>query len=390
MRARAGGTVTSAVADATPGRIRAATVATVLLVLLPGKGPAQTHPVDTAAWRTDFSRHTVPLDGILPGGPPKDGIPALDRPGFVSVAEADRWLEPEEPVIAVVVGGRARAYPYQILIWHEIVNDMVGDLPLAVTYCPLCNTALVFRREHGGRVLDFGTTGRLRNSDLVMYDRQTESWWQQATGEGIVGELAGDHLDAYPAQTLSWASFREAHEGGQVLSRETGYDRPYGRNPYEGYDRGRGPIRSFFQRKVDGRLPAMERVAALPGSDPPVAYPFSVLRERRAVNDVLDGHRIVVLWAPGTASALDAGTVAGGRDVGASGVFSREVDGRTLSLRPAEEGRFVDAETGSTWDVAGRAVAGPLKGNRLDPLAHGDYFWFAWAAFRPRTAIRGR
>ena len=152
----------------------------------------------------------MPLDEIVSGGPPKDGIPAIDRPRYVPVAEARAWLRDEEPVLVVEGGSVIRAYPYQVLIWHEIVNDDVAALPLAVTYCPLCNTALVFRREHGGRILDFGTTGRVRHSDLVMYDRQTESWWQQATGEAIVGELAGERLEAYPARTASWREFRES------------------------------------------------------------------------------------------------------------------------------------------------------------------------------------
>lgn len=162
-------------------------------------------------WSTDFTRHAVPLEEIVSGGPPKDGIPALDRPRFEPVAEARSWLRDQEPVLVVESDGTARAYPYQVLIWHEIVNDVVGGVPLAVTYCPLCNTALVFRRAHGGRVLDFGTTGRLRHSDLVMYDRQTESWWQQATGEAIVGTLAGQKLESYPAQTTSWRAFRGSH-----------------------------------------------------------------------------------------------------------------------------------------------------------------------------------
>ncbi|HUF13917.1 MAG TPA: DUF3179 domain-containing protein [Longimicrobiales bacterium] len=339
-------------------------------------------------WATDFSRHTVPLEEIVSGGPPRDGIPALDRPRFVTVAQADRWIEGREPVILVEHRGDARAYPYQILIWHEIVNDVVGGKPLVITYCPLCNTALVFERRHGERLLDFGTTGRLRHSDLVMYDRQTESWWQQATGEAIVGMLAGEELASHPAQTISWADFKRGHPTGRVLSRDTGHDRPYGRNPYAGYDRGRGPFARFFSRDVDERLPAMERVAAVRLGERSVAYPFSSLAERRAVNDEVDGEPVAVFWVAGTASALDAGALARGRDVGASGVFRRRVDGRVLTFGAGEGGRFVDHQTGSIWDISGRAVAGPMTGTRLQPIPHGDYFWFAWAAFRPDTEIR--
>ncbi len=348
---------------------------------------ASGHLAAQEEWRTDFSKHTVPLDEIVPGGPPKDGIPAIDDPRFVSVRAADRWLEDREPVMVVEHGGDARAYPYQILIWHEIVNDVVGGRPLVVTFCPLCNIALVFDRVHRGRTLDFGTTGRLRHSDLVMYDRQTESWWQQATGEAIVGDFAGDTLSFLPAQTLRWADFRKTHPEGQVLSRETGHDRPYGRNPYVGYDQGDGPLRGFLSREVDQRLPAMERVAAVRLDGASVAYPFSALSERRVINDEIGDEALVVFWAPGTASALDEITVAGGRDVGTSGVFRRSVEGRVLTFTADEEG-YRDRETGSAWDLTGRAVSGPLRGTRLEAIPHGDYFWFAWAAFRPDTEIR--
>ncbi|MBI4539187.1 MAG: DUF3179 domain-containing protein [Gemmatimonadetes bacterium] len=349
---------------------------------VPSTSPAQ------EGWRTDFSRHVVPLEEIVSGGPPKDGIRSIDAPRFVSVRDADRWLEDREPVIVVEHEGDGRAYPYQILIWHEIVNDVVRGLPLVVTYCPLCNTALVFHRRHGDRVLDFGTTGRLRHSDLVMYDRQTESWWQQATGEAIVGAFAGEELEPHPAQTTSWADFKRVHPQGWVLSRETGFDRPYGRNPYEGYDRGKRPFAHFFNKRLDERLPAMERVAAATGEGRSVAYPFSILRKERVINDVIDGQPVTVFWAAGTSSALDAAVLAKGRDVGSSGIFRRTVGDRTLTFEPTTDGGFVDRETRSSWDITGRAVLGPLAGSHLEPVAHGDYFWFAWVAFHPDTDLR--
>ena len=352
----------------------------------PDGGAAQGN--ETGEWATDFSLHTVPLEEIVSGGPPKDGIPALDRPTFVGVAEARRWLEDNEPVVVVETEGASRAYPYQILIWHEIVNDDLNGLPLAVTYCPLCNTALVFARRHGERILDFGTTGSLRHSDLIMYDRQTETWWQQATGEAIVGALAGETLERYPAQTTSWRTFRETHPDGQVLSRKTGYNRPYGKNPYVGYDRQKSPMASFFRRQLDDRLPAMERVAAVSREQVHIAYPFSRLTEVKVVNDEIEGFPVAVFWAPGTASALDTESISEGRDVGATGVFSRHVDGLTLDFRAAGAGRFTDRQTGSTWSLTGNAVSGPLSGTQLDRLPHGDYLWFAWAAFRPETYVR--
>ncbi|MDZ7780627.1 MAG: DUF3179 domain-containing protein [Gemmatimonadota bacterium] len=363
---------------------------TVLLTTLasPADGRAQLPTLPQEDWQTDFTKHTVPLEEIVSGGPPKDGIPAIDDPDFVSVDDADDWLDDREPVIVVRHEGDARAYPYQVMIWHEIVNDEVGGKPLAVTYCPLCNTALVFEREHPEGRFDFGTTGRLRMSDLIMYDRQTETWWQQASGEAIVGELAGERLKLFPAQSTSWSQFKEAHPEGRVLSRDTGHDRPYGQNPYEGYDTQPGPFERLFRSDTDNRLPPMERVAAVTYGDRPVAYPFSALSEQRVVNDKIEGESVVVLWAPGTASALDRGNIADGRDVGSSGVFLATLDDRTLTFEAAGDGQFRDRETGSTWDVTGRAVEGPLSGTRLEAIPHGDYLWFAWAAFRPNTEVR--
>ncbi|MGQ0561618.1 MAG: DUF3179 domain-containing protein [Gemmatimonadota bacterium] len=363
---------------------RGAGAALLLAALLANPATAQLR----GEWRTDFARHTVPLEEIVSGGPPKDGIPAIDRPRFESVAAARKWLPDREPVIVVEYGGEGRAYPYRILMWHEIVNDRIGDLPVAVTYCPLCNTALVFDRRVGTRVLDFGTTGRLRHSDLVMYDRQTESWWQQATGEAIVGALSGSELKPLPSQTISWAEFRRVFPKGQVLSQRTGFDRPYGKNPYPGYDDARGgPIAGFFRGRRDDRLPAMERVAAVVLGAESVAYPFSRLREPRVVNDRIGGRNLLIVWAPGTASALDRSEIAQGRDVGASGVFARDVNGRVLEFTPAGDGVFRDRQTGSRWNLLGRAVAGPLRGKQLERVPHGDYFWFAWAAFRPHTRL---
>jgi hypothetical protein len=186
----------------------------------------------TAGWTTDFSRHTVAFDEILSGGVPRDGIPPLDDPKFVSIEDADLWLEDLQPVISFKVNNEARAYPLAILTWHEVVNDVVGGVSVTVTFCPLCNSAMVFDRMLEGRVFDFGVSGNLRNCDLIMWDRQTQSWWQQLTGEGIVGELAGHQLEFLPASIISWGDYKQANPDTLVLSRDTGFSRPY-----SGYDR---------------------------------------------------------------------------------------------------------------------------------------------------------
>ena len=161
--------------------------------------------------RTDFSRLTVDLEEIVSGGPPKDGIPALDNPTFVYPRYANSWLDEREPVIVVEIDGSARAYPLQILIYHEIVNDELNGHPISITFCPLCNASIVFDRRLDGEILDFGTTGKLRKSDLVMYDRQSESWWQQFTGIGIVGKYAGKELKQLPSAIVSYAAFKKQY-----------------------------------------------------------------------------------------------------------------------------------------------------------------------------------
>jgi hypothetical protein len=304
---------------------------------------------------TDFSKHSVPYSDILSGGPPKDGIPAIDEPKFVTVAEADAWLKPVEPVIYFQLGDDARAYPIQILMWHEIVNDTVEGVPVALTFCPLCNTAIAFERTLDGQPTTFGTTGRLRFSNLIMYDRATETWWQQASGEAIAGERTGRRLTFLPASIIAWADFKAAYPNGQVLSRDTGHLRDYGRNPYAGYDDVNNPPFLYRGPETPGVLPAVARVLTIDLNGEAVAYPYDVLQQVNVVNDTVGGMDVVVLWAAGTASALDGGTVAGGRDVGAANAYARELDGQTLTFR-FDGSRIVDAETGSEWNVLGTAM----------------------------------
>ncbi|MGH2952741.1 MAG: DUF3179 domain-containing protein [Solirubrobacterales bacterium] len=347
-------------------------------------------PFDTSDWRTDFSEHSVRLDEFLGGGPPKDGIPSIDEPKLVSVADADEFLAPREPVAVVELDGAVRAYPIQILTWHEIVNHEIAGDPVAVTYCPLCNSTVAFRREVEGQAVEFGTTGMLRNSDLVMYDRRTESWWQQITAEAVVGELTGTKLDVLPSQILSWRQVQRLHPEAEVLSRDTGFDREYGSNPYPAYDRDPDSAPFLFEGEPDRSLPPKERVAAIQaGGRSAVVYPFSRLADDTPVNDELDGRPIVVLYDPDVASALDSPLVSAGDNAGAAAVFERAAGGRTLTFEPgAEAGEFRDRETGSTWGMTGRAIGGPLAGARLEQIAHDDQFWFALAAFFEDAEIR--
>jgi len=335
---------------------------------------------------TDLTNTTVDLSELRSGGPSKDGIPSIDQPSFVSIEAARSWIDPDEPVIVLEHNGTARAYPLQILTYHEIVNDRIGETPVAVTFCPLCYSAIAFKRTIDGEPVTFGVSGLLRNSDLVMYDRKTETLWQQFTGDAIAGTLAGATLEVIPTQLVSFQQFASNYPESQVLSRETGYRRPYGQNPYAGYD----DIDSSpfaYDGPTDDRLPPKEKVVAVSLGETHKAYPHSVTKEKRVIHDAIDGRSLVVFHAPGAVSALDARRIASSKEDGTTGVFDPQVDGRTLRFQYDGKGRFTDVQTGSVWTVAGRAIEGPLNGSKLDRVSHGDYFAFSWFAFRPDAVL---
>jgi hypothetical protein len=269
---------------------------------------------------TDFSKTTVESwKEILSGGPPKDGIPALDSPSFHRAGEV-RGLDPREPVITLELDGQTpRAYPIRYLTWHEIVNDTVGQVPVAVTFCPLCNSALTFDRRVNGQELRFGVTGKLRNSDMVMYDRQTQSWWQQAEGRAIVGQLTGTELKQLPSWMESWEMFRERNPEGLVMAQPKGYSRDYGRNPYRGYDSSPRPFLYSGEEPPHG-IPALARVVRVGER----AWPLTRLAELGQVQEA----GVNISWQSGQASALDSARIADGKDVG--NIRVRDAQGRDV------------------------------------------------------------
>lgn len=336
----------------------------------------------------EFPPPLVPIDEIISGGPPPDGIPPLDAPVFVDAAGVGDQLAAAEAVVVVEINGDARAYPARVMIWHEIVNDTVGGVPVSVTYCPLCNSAVSYRREVNGVETTFGTSGSLYASALVMYDRLTESLWTHFDGRAVVGVLAGTQLEPVASPLMAWEDFVATYPDGQVLDwTRTGHSRDYGRNPYIGYDDAETePF--LFRGVVDDRERAKQRVVGITVDEASVAYSMALLAGSggTATAIAVGGRDLVILWKPGQASALDASTVEGGRDVGSVGVFAAEVDGSPVTL-VAHDGRFVDEETGSTWTIAGVAVDGPLEGSRLERVEHLDTFWFAWSTYRPGTLL---
>lgn len=275
----------------------------------------------------------------MSGGPPKDGIPAIDDPRFASVQESSD-LSDRDPVIVLRIGDDVRAYPLRVLIWHEIANDRVDGVPVAVTYCPLCNAAIAFDRRIGGKELTFGVSGMLRHSDMVMYDRQTESWWQQYSGEAMVGAMTGATLKALPTRLESFARFKEQFPAGKVLVPADPSSRPYGSNPYVGYEDTAVPF--LYRGELPKGIAPLERVVVVEGE----AWSIRLLQSRRRIvaGDLL------LEWTPGLASALDTRDIAGGRDVGAVTVRRH-------------------------------------RGDRLVDVVHHVTFAFVLYAFRPDTVV---
>ena len=332
--------------------MRALAAATSAAVDQPREQPPGLRP-SAKVWATDFGRHSVPLEDFEAAGPQKNGIPAIENPQFTTVAEAAAWIEPPEPVIELRIGNEVRLYPIQILIWHEIVNDVVDEVPVAVTFCPLCNTALAFDRRFEGEALTFGVTGVLRNSDLVMFDTSTESWWQQFGGEALVGSLTGATLERLPAAIVAFEDAAARNPDAPVLSRETGVRRPYGQNPYPGYDSIYVPP-YYPTDNRDDRLFPRERVVLHEHGDDAVAIPFSVLEERERIALEVGGRSVEVIWLPGVTSTLD--------DTEVFSPFAPAVAREEAKVTGSAD--VIDAATGAR-------------------VSFDTPFWFAVAAFRP-------
>ncbi|MDQ7081375.1 MAG: DUF3179 domain-containing protein [Paracoccaceae bacterium] len=293
-------------------------ILTLMLTLLAGMASAQVSFWQNEWPKTDFAKKSVDFIEIMSGGPPKDGIPAVDNPKFIEVASETR-LDPREPVITLELKGQTpRAYPLRYLMWHEIVNDRIGGRPVTVTYCPLCNSAIVFDGRLDGQELTFGVTGKLRNSDMIMYDRQTESWWQQALGEGIVGSMTGKRLKRIVSWMESWKTYSKRNPDGLVMD-QPGASRPYGRNPYVGYDGAPRPFLYSGENPPHGIHPLMRVVAV--GDR---AWPMDRLRKEGEIREA----GLTITWTAGQASALDKAQIGEGKDVGM--VRVRDAQGRDV------------------------------------------------------------
>ena len=323
-----------------------------------------------ATVRAEEEKHTVPLDQIVSGGPPPDGIPSIDSPKFITANDADKFLGDSDKVVGININGDVRAYPLQILVWHEIVNDKVGGTPVAVTYCPLCFTNQVFNRTVNNAILQFGTSGRLYNSNLVMYDRASKSLWSQALGEGIVGNYAGIKLQKLPFDVAYWKDWKQLYPQSKVLSKDTGSPRPYGADPYADYYN--SPDILFPISNTDNRLGLKEIVVGLQNDGLNKAYKMKDIENLKVINDQLDNKSVILLSLyPLMARA-----------------FNSSVDGQTLTFQyNFTNNKFTDKQTGSQWDFEGMSINGPLKGKQLLRLPFDEGYWFEWSAFYPDTKI---
>ncbi|MEE9586311.1 MAG: DUF3179 domain-containing (seleno)protein [Nitrososphaerales archaeon] len=318
---------------------------------------------------TNGVKHTVPLDKILSGGPGKDGIPSIDNPQFISASEADTFLNDADLVLGIDLNGEVKAYPQRILVWHEIVNDLVGGIPVTVTYCPLCYTGAAFERVIDGETVEFGVSGKLYNSDLVMYDRKTDSYWSQITGQSIVGELAGRTLKRLPLDTLEWQDWKKIHPDTKVLSTDTGFSRNYNADPYAGYYRSDSTI--FPIENVDKRLHLKTIVHGVLINDEAKAYPEEEVKTAGLINDIVGGTPILILYSP---------------EANAVKIYERTIDDVTLEFK-VENGMLVDTSSGTTWSYSGEGLSGKYADLKLNEVIAPPHFWFAWAAFYPDTGL---
>jgi len=349
----------------------------VLMLLLVGAAVAGFGPsdgtMDHAAVASDVNRtstgerYIVDPSRLAQGCPRMDCIPSIDDPSYSSAGAADDWMGPNETIIGVTADGRARAFPLKILTRHEIVNTEIDGEPIAVTYCPLCRSGIVYSRQVDGRTLEFGVSGKLLDANLVMYDRQTETFWSQIRGQAIIGPLTPTELELRHAAVTEWTDWVAAHPGTEVLSRESGSFDPsiYEQDPYAGYDD--RPTVGFGVDQVDDRLPekALVHGARINGSA--MAYPDDQLRRDRIVEHSIGGIPVVAFRSPTDESPR---------------LLIRQYDGAVLQFRRGDAG-LIDGQ-GRHWTPAGRLVNGT---GQLEQVQLRSFYWFAWAKFNPATEI---
>ena len=318
---------------------------------------------------TNGVKHLVPLDKIKGGGPPKDGIPSVDDPVFASISES-QFMSDSDTVIGLEINGDARAYPLFILVWHEIVNDTVGEIPVSVTYCPLCYTNQVFERIVDGEEVEFGTSGKLYNSNLLMYDRLTESYWSQALGLAVKGELTGTQLNLVPFDVITWGDWKELYPNTLVMTTDTGYLRSYATDPYGNYYT--EPRIMFPVEYRDERIHPKEIIIGIEIDNAYKAYRQNDIESENVINDFVNDEPLLLV------SLFSEN----------SRVFERTVNDKVLDFQ-LHENKMIDLQTDSEWNYDGVAISGPYLGTQLERIPTYPGFWFEWFAFHPNTLVYG-
>lgn len=318
---------------------------------------------------TNGVKHIIPLEKIKSGGPPKDGIPSIDKPMFVNIQKAN-FMSDSDTVIGIEINGEAKAYPLFILVWHEIVNDIVGGIPVAVTYCPLCYTNQVFERVINGEVVEFGTSGKLYNSNLLMYDRLTESYWSQALGMAVKGELSGHKLNLIPFDVITWKDWKTIHQDTLVLTTNTGHIRSYSIDPYGNYYT--EPRILFPVEHIDDRMHPKEIIIGFNQNETYKAYKQKDIESNTLINDSIDNTPILLI------SLYSQNTRA----------FERTVDGKILDFAYIDD-KIIDTQTNSEWNYNGLSTSGKYEGSQLIRIPIEPGFWFEWIAFHPNTLVFG-
>jgi hypothetical protein len=347
-------------------------------------------------WNTDTTLNNIDISELMVVLP-RGSFTVLNYPKFISRAEGLESFLVKEPVLSVETNGTAKAYPLNMMSVHEIANDTLAGVPILATFCPLCNSGIVFDRrlKYKGKdfLLEFEVSGMLRKSDMVMADKETETWWQQLVGKGIVGTLAGAELSVIPSLVISVGEFFNRFPNGKILSKKSGVpnaEANYGINYYQNYDDpDNKPYNRFFSPDdVDPRLPAMERIVDVRSAGEFKVYPFSAVEKSGVINDEFNGKNVVLLYQPGTISVLDEKEIKNSKDVGMVTVFNAVLDGEVLRFKKSD-GKFIDMNTNSVWDITGRCIEGILEGKDLQIEPHGNHFAFAWLSFHPDTKIYG-
>ncbi len=318
---------------------------------------------------TNGVKHIIPLDKIRGGGPPKDGIPSIDNPVFANV-EGSHFMSDSDTVIGLEINGEAKAYPIFILVWHEIINDNVGGIPVAVTYCPLCYTNQVFERIIDGQEVEFGTSGKLYNSNLLMYDRLTESYWSQALGMAVKGELSGYQLNLIPFDVITWGDWKILHPDTLVLTTDTGYSRSYATDPYGNYYT--EPRIMFPVEHKDDRMHPKEIILGFNQDGIYKAYKQNDVESNIIINDSI-GETPVMLVSLFSDN---------------SRAFERTLDDQVLDFVHIDN-KIIDTQTNSEWNYDGLAISGEYEGKQLERMPIEPGFWFAWVAFHPDTLVFG-